>query len=121
MKVPGAAKPMESVFLKNCTECYGLVDRKRLRVMIDEAKQVTRQTFMRHCGDSARLMFLGLGYAPHPSMGLTSAGDWHISYYRSSWGNRRCYFFTWSAIEFIFVEAQQAQQKGGPQWVIDAE
>lgn len=76
-----------------------------LNRMIEEAKDVTRAKFMKHCGESARDIFRQLGYADHPKQGLTSAGDWAINYYKSTWYGKPCYFFTWSCIEHIFTEA----------------
>lgn len=78
-------------------------DVPELSRMIEHGKEITRRTFMRHC-HGARDVFLQLGYAPHPTQGLTAAADYHIGYFRSTWLGQTCYFFTWSLIEHIFRE-----------------
>ena len=98
---------MSYTYTRACTDCYGDHERQALDEMIHgkAERDISQKTFMRHCGESAREVFSQLGYARHPRQGLTAAGDWHISYHRSKWDGRRCYFFKWSAIEHIF-EAQ---------------
>jgi hypothetical protein len=78
-------------------------DVPELSRMIGEAVDISRGTFMQHCGESAREVFRQLGYAGHPKQGLTAAADFHISYHRDTWYGKRCYFFRWSAIEHIFI------------------
>lgn len=91
-------------FALACTDCYEPERLEKLNLMIEDATDITRETFMAHCGESARQVFQErLGYAAHPRQGLTAAKDWHISYHRSKWGKERCYFFKWSAIEHIFL------------------
>lgn len=74
--------------------------------MIDAAIDVTRKTFLA-CVSRYDLRQLEerLGYADHPARGLTLAGDWHVSYHRSRLHGLRVYFFTHSAIEYVFVSA----------------
>lgn len=95
---------MSYMFLMNCVSCPE-DEVPELHRMINEALDISRETFMKHCGESAREIFKDLGYASHPSQGLTAAGDQYISYHRDKWYGKRCYFFKWSAIEYIFVEA----------------
>lgn len=38
-------------------------------------------------------------------MGLTMAGDYHVTYYKSRFKGRRCVGFDWSRIDHIFGEA----------------
>lgn len=92
-------------FYAACTDCYEPSKHALLNAMLHDETvvDVSRQTFMKHCRDSAREVFMNLGYASHPKRGLTAAGDYHISYHRSKWNGKRCYFFCWSAIEHIFV------------------
>jgi hypothetical protein len=94
---------MSYIFLTDCVGCPR-ADVPELSRMIQSATDVSRDTFMQHCGKAANEVFKQLGYAKHPSQGLTAAGDWHISYHRDKWYGKRCYFFKWSAIEHIFVE-----------------
>lgn len=77
-----------------------------LNEMIWNERDITRATFMRKCGRAARDIFRQLGYEDHPAHGLTSARDFHIRYYSSKFRGKRCYFFRWSAIEYIFQEQE---------------
>jgi hypothetical protein len=71
--------------------------------MVDGAIDITRRTFLQHVDrDDLAAMESALGYADHPSRGLTMAADWHVSYHRSKYRGRRCYYFRHSAIEYIF-------------------
>lgn len=74
-----------------------------LRDLIDEAHEVTRSTFLKHVDrEDLKNLELELGYSLHPSQGLTMAGDYHVRYYRSKLHGERVYFFTHSAIEYVF-------------------
>lgn len=75
-----------------------------LRDLIDERQQITRRTFLAHVDTAERWTIEhDLGYAVHPSNGLTMAGDTHVEYFRSRWHGRRVYGFVHSAIEYVFV------------------
>lgn len=77
----------------------GLVD------MIDQARQITRRTFLKHVGTrDLRSLEESLGYESHPAKGLTMAGDFHVGYFKSKLFGRPVYFFRWSAIEYVFME-----------------
>lgn len=92
-------------FFNNCVgwdkddvDCEG-----GLRDMIDNSVDVTRQTFMRHVDrEELKEIERYMGYCEHPRQGLTMAGDWHISYSRSKLHGKTVYFFTHSAIEYVF-------------------
>lgn len=73
--------------------------------MIDASVNITRRTMLRAVGaKQLHEIEAKLGYSNHPKRGLTMAGDYHVSYYRSKLWGRRCYFFKWSAIEHIFTQ-----------------
>ena len=73
--------------------------------MIDQATDISRRTFLKHAQDkSRRELERDLGYEDHPKRGLTMAGDYHVSYHRSTLHGERVYFFKWSAIEHVFVK-----------------
>ena len=42
------------------------------------------------------------GYELRKSAGLTLKDDWHVSYHRSVFRNRPCYYLVWSGIEHIW-------------------
>lgn len=72
--------------------------------MIDNAIDITRATFLRHVDrDDLTERERGLGYSWHWRNGLTMAGDYHVSYHRSTLHGKRVYFFRHSAIEHVFT------------------
>ena len=73
--------------------------------MIATAKPITRSTLLQHV-DRIDLVGLetDLGYEQHHARGLTMSRDWHVGYYRSTLHGRRVYFFTHSAIEYVFTQ-----------------
>ena len=74
--------------------------------MICGAIMLSRRAFLKHV-DRESLVDIEeqLGYESHPRRGLTMAGDWHVTYHRSKLHGKRVYFFRWSGIEHVFVEA----------------
>lgn len=73
--------------------------------MNDAAVDISRRTFLKKVDrEQLRAIECQLGYSSHPKQGLTMARDFHVSYFRSKFGGRKCYFFRWSAIEYVFVE-----------------
>jgi hypothetical protein len=90
-------------FFSNCVNWpEKLVD--ELREMIDRNITITRRTFLRHV-DKATLAEIekSLGYERRS---LTMAKDWAVSYHRSEVFGVRCYYFRWSAIEYVFVDRE---------------
>ncbi len=76
-----------------------------LQDMVDRSLQITRATFLGYVNrDDLRSLERALGYADHHARGLTMAGDYMVSYHRSTWGAARCYYFCHSGIEYIFLE-----------------
>lgn len=75
--------------------------------MVEAEREITRRTFLGlvHRAE-LKMTELALGYADHPRRGLTMAGDWHVTYYRSNYDGRPCIFFRHSMIEYVFVEAR---------------
>ena len=71
--------------------------------MISDAVTITRKTFLRRV-DRLQLDEVAeqLSYVRYPSMGLTMAQDWHISYHKSKLHGKCVYFFRHSAIEYVF-------------------
>lgn len=79
--------------------------------MIDQAIDISRRTFLRHVDrDNVRELEAGLGYEQHPARGLTMAGDYAVSYHRSKLHGERVYYFTQSAIEYVF-KGESCQQR----------
>ena len=72
--------------------------------MCSDAIDIYRETFLKHVDrQELRELEEALGYAAHPSRGLTMAGDWSVSYHRSKFMGERVYFFCHSAIEYVFI------------------
>jgi len=90
-------------YLRNCTS-FSRADVKHLEEMIDNARDVTYATFFRHC--SWREACALFGCYGHYKQGLTLKQDWAVSYHRSKYKGRRCYYLRHSAIEYIFCQAR---------------
>jgi hypothetical protein len=79
-------------------------DVELLIAMIDTAVDITYRTFFQHCDlEEARTL---LCYDKHWKQGLTLKKDWHVSYHRSTYNGKRCYFLCHSGIEYIFVREE---------------
>jgi hypothetical protein len=64
----------------------------------DDMVYVSYRTMRRRCvGLADKAKELGYG------RWLTLKGDWHVSYHRSIYRGRPCYYMVWSAIEYIWV------------------
>ncbi len=76
----------------------GLVD------MIDEGKEVKRETFLKYMDkeDFEEIEEM-MGYAKHPSQGLTMKSDRAVRYYKSKLHGRPVYYFVHSAVEHVFA------------------
>ena len=76
-----------------------------LRDMIAEARDIERSTFLKHV-DKADISGLErlLGYEDHYRKGLIMAKDWHVSYHSSRLFGSRVYYFSHSAIEYVFIK-----------------
>jgi hypothetical protein len=75
-----------------------------LSQMIDDATQVTRNTFLRHVNRSdLRHLERSLSYALNPKSGLTMAGDWYVTYHKSQLRGKPAYYFKHSSIEYVFA------------------
>ena len=82
----------------NCTELKKR-DVQKLIDMVDNAKSITYTTFRRHCTD-VKDIAKDLGY----NCGLKLQDDPYVSFYKSTFGDKPCYFFVWSAMEFIWLK-----------------
>ena len=94
-------------FITSCVSCPGPEPGKAINEMKDDDRMImiSRRAFLQHVDRrDLRALEESLSYESHPSRGLTMAGDWHVSYHRSRFRGRLCYYFTHSAIEYIFTE-----------------
>ncbi len=91
-------------FYNDCRNWF-INDILGLEEIIDNAKEVTRRTFVDNVDhNDLQMLEKNYGYKTHGSEGLTMAKDYHVKYYRSTWHDKRVYFFVWSAIENVFVD-----------------
>lgn len=70
--------------------------------MTDAAREVTLRTFRRRC--ATRNWEESLGYERAGRGGLALSNDWHVSFHKSVYRGRPCYYARHSAIEHIFTE-----------------
>jgi hypothetical protein len=83
-------------------------DGQSINDMTAAAKEITYRTFRKHLGRALVEAEHGLGYdtGRRREIGLRMAKDWAVSYFRSTYQGKPCFYFRWSAIEHIFLEAQ---------------
>src|SRR4051812_36930825 len=90
---------------KFLTDCVRSNDGEAIRAMVEDCIDITRETFLKHVDKQQMIeMEQGLGYEKRRSkQGLTMARDWAVSYHRSTYQDKPCYYFRWSGIEHIFT------------------
>jgi hypothetical protein len=83
--------------------CTGLAA-DDLHDMMDKARQVTYSTFVKAIGlDQLRELFADYGWG-HQRGFVRMKTDPHITYYRSIFKGKHCYYVRESGIEYIFVD-----------------
>jgi hypothetical protein len=81
--------------------CCVNADGDDITEMCDQSISITYRTFISKLSPAARKEIKGmLGYE---RQGLTLKGDWHVSYHRSKYQGKRCYYLVHSAIEYVFL------------------
>lgn len=73
---------------------------KSITDMVDSSREITCKTFFRHV--DRKEVSLMLGYSLHKLRGLTIRDDYTISYHKSKYRGKPCYYLVWSAIEYVF-------------------
>lgn len=73
-----------------------------LHEMVENAKEISWKTFSRNC--IWQPVAKSLHYAIGSSKGLHLKDDWHVSFYKSKYNNKVCYYMKHSAIEYIFID-----------------
>ena len=100
------------VYFTNCISAKG----EDIRDMIDHPKQknITRETFLTHVDYKSEVapMEETMGYSIVNDGGLRMANDYMVSYSRSFYKGAPCYYFSWSAIEYIFIDAREIDITG---------
>lgn len=93
---------MQYTFYHSCVDWPGDVD--QLIDLIDNAKDITRRTFLNHVDrdeqyERERLM----GY--HRNFPMSK--DWHVTYHVGKLAGEKVYFFQQSGIEYVFRRGNQ--------------
>lgn len=86
-------------FITSCVEStYDLI-----HPMVEEAREITYRTFFKHVRrDLVAPVFPAYDWRRRPR-DLTLKRDWHVSYHKSRFGGRTCYYIRHSAIEYVFA------------------
>lgn len=97
-----ATAPVTWVFVTDCIHAEG----DDINAMKEVAIELTYWTLRKKLGAAmvqreAELMYDTGRTRTH---GLRLSKDWAVSYYRSIYRGRPCYFFVWSGIDQIFCE-----------------
>lgn len=80
--------------------CISSGDGKAIQEMVDGGRSITRRTFLKWVDlDEMAEIETDLGYGPW----LKMAKDWYVSYNKGRYKGVPAVWFTWSAIEHIFV------------------
>ena len=71
--------------------------------MVNQSRDITYRTFRKHCDgvdDFAKQMGYDVG---NQRGGLRLKGDWAVSFCRSFYKGKKCYYICHSCIEYIWV------------------
>ncbi len=90
-------------FVTSCVSARG----EDIDAMNNAAVDVSYRTMLKHVGDAFIDAQEQVGYDVRGKRthGLRMKRDWHVSYHRSTYQGRPCFFFRWSHIEHVFQEA----------------
>ena len=90
-------------YITNCTQADG----NDIEEMVDNAMQVTYKTFRHHVPLSEIKGVFGDIYDyqdKNNGIGLRIQNDYAVSFYKSKYQGRPCYYIYHSAIEYVFVK-----------------
>ena len=73
-----------------------------IHAMVDAARDITLATLRRHCADLDEWA-RGMTYAIGAERGLHLKDDWAVSYHKSTYKGRPCYYIRHSCIEYIWT------------------
>lgn len=92
---------MSSKFIlaTRCVEANG----DDITEMVDSARQITIETFKRHCNWRPIAARLGYNTAPRAKSGLRIETDPYVSFFKSVYRGHPCYYMDWSRIEHVFL------------------
>ena len=84
----------EYTYLTCCVNSDG----RSITDMVDNAREITRETFFRHVSRKETSDLLGY------DKDFPISRDWHMSFHKSIYRGKPCYYVVHSAIEYIFIK-----------------
>lgn len=95
-------------------DCVGSNDGQGIFDMVQDARQITWETFLRHVNiEEVRELFPDYSYRGEylgpdgmPTCPMHLKDDPYVSFWKSSFRKTPCYYVSHSGIEHIFVEAE---------------
>lgn len=95
--------PPSFTFWKSCPQLVG-DEVRRQGLMIAQAQDISYRSFRKAVGGKELDAWAkDPGYDTGTERGgLRLSKDWHVAYYRSTWGRKPCYYLVWSAMEMIW-------------------
>lgn len=78
-------------------------DYESITSMTDQASEVSYRTMLRYCDLTSWAEENGYELRQNAGHGLTLKHDWHVSYYKSLYRGKPCYYLVHSHIEHIWV------------------
>lgn len=85
------------------TNCIGS-NGGSIRKMVESSKKITFSTFVKNCdSEDIKTLAAYLGYACGKEKGLHLKDDCMVTYYKSEYNGKTCYYMSQSAIEYIFL------------------
>lgn len=97
-----SATATRKTFVTNCVSAKG----DDIQEMVDQARDITYQTFVRNVDpESLQKVKNAIGYTRElqKNCGITLENDYGVSFHKSKYRGRPCYYFCWSAIEHVFA------------------
>lgn len=94
-------------------EYYGScveLDGGEIQKMRDASVAVTLQSMARNCVGLVEWA-LRAGYQRYRRDGLVLSDDWHVSYHKSEYAGRPCFYLCWSAQEHVWIKSDEPIEK----------
>lgn len=91
---------MKEYFYRAC--CVEL-EGPDIQAMVDKAQRVSLKTMKQHCAGLDEWA-KNMKYERDARHGLTLQKDWHVTYWKSVFRRKSCYFLVHSAIEYIWTK-----------------
>ena len=77
----------------------------KIDAMVAEAREVTYRTIARHCAGLEEWARANLYDTGTDRGGLRLKNDWAVTYFKSRYGGKPCYYICHSCIEYIWILA----------------